>query len=115
VEESISGGGGLQGAVRAETARAAIRRQLTKALSLEASTYYSDNVLLTPQTAFSNGGHTLAGTVSVQRQVRGDLAIGLSYMRLHQSYPNHGTLSAVPNTNRVCLSLSYHFTRPIGR
>jgi len=64
---------------------------------------------------FNNGGHTLAGTFSLDWQVGEHLAFGISYARMYQSYANVPALSAVPNRNRVWLSLSYRFMRPIGR
>jgi hypothetical protein len=114
-EGSIGAGGGLQGTVRGETAAASIRSRLTRSWNASVSAFYSDSGLLTPQLSATNGGHSLAGTVSLIRQIRESFNLELAYTRLHQSYANLSSLSAVPNTNRVWLSLSYQFTRPIGR
>jgi hypothetical protein len=114
-ERSIGAGGGLQGTVRGETAAASIRSRLTRSWNASVSAFYSDSGLLTPQLSATNGGHSLAGTVSLIRQIRESFNLELAYTRLHQSYANLSSFSAVPNTNRVWLSLSYQLTRPIGR
>jgi hypothetical protein len=114
-ERSIAAGGGLQGAVRGEGASASVRGQLSKAWGMGVSAYYANSTLLTPQLGGANGGHSIAGTVSLHRQIGQSLGLELAYTRLHQSYPNLSVLSAAPNTNRVWLSLSYQFIRPIGR
>jgi hypothetical protein len=112
---TVSAGGGLQGAVNMENATAFIRRQLTKAWIGGLSAYYENSLLLTSQLSATNGGHSISGTLSLHRQIRETLALELAYTRLHQSYPNVTAVSAVPNVNRVWLSLSYQFTRLIGR
>jgi len=109
---SINAGGGLQGAVRADTASASIRGQFAKTWSAGVSAYYDNNHLLAPQPNGSKGGHSISGSISLHHQIRESLGLELSYTRLHQSYSG---ISAVPNANRVALSLSYKFLRPIGR
>ena len=112
---SVTAGGGLQGAARAENASASVRGQLTKSWNAGVSGFYSNSTLLTPQLSANNGGHSIAGTVSAGRQIGQTLNLELGYTRLHQSYANLSTLSAVPNPNRAWLSFSSQFTRPIGR
>jgi hypothetical protein len=112
---SITAGGGLQGAVRAENASVSVRSQLTKAWSTGIGAFYGNNSLLTPQLSATTGGHSVAGTVSLRRQIGQSLGLELAYTRLHQSYPNLSSLAVFPNTNRVWLSLSYQLKRPIGR
>jgi hypothetical protein len=114
-DRSISAGGGLQGAVRGEGASASVRGQLTRSWNVGVSAFYINSGTLTPQLSATTGGHSIAGTVSLGRQIANNFNLELAYTRLHQSYANLSTLSAVPNTNRVWLSLSYQLTRPIGR
>ena len=111
---SITAGGGLQGAVTSENASASVRGQVTRSWSAGVTAFYAVNSLLTPQFSTTNG-HSIAGTVSIHRQMGSSLGLDLGYTRLHQTYANLSTLSVVPNTNRVWLSLSYQFIRPIGR
>jgi hypothetical protein len=112
---SVRAGYGLQGAARVEDASVSVRRQLTKSWTAGVNFFYSDSTALMSQLSASNNGHYIAGTFSLGWQIGQSLNLTLAYARLHQSYPNLATLSAVPNTNRVWLSLSYHFTKPIGR
>jgi hypothetical protein len=114
-KQAITAGIGLESAVRAQTAAGSVRRRLTKAWSAQLTAAYANNIVLASLPQFNNGGHTLAGTLSLDRQVGEHLAFGISYARIHQSYANVPALSATPNRNRVWLSLSYQFMRPIGR
>ena len=114
-ERSVSAGGGLQGAKRGESASASVRGQLTRSWNAGVSAFYSNSGVLTPQPSATNGGHSLAGTISFHRQIGQSLGLELAYTRLHQTYSNVSTLSVLPNTNRVWLSLSYQLTRGIGR
>jgi hypothetical protein len=112
---SISAGGGLQGAVRSVSANASVRRQLAKTLNAGLSAYYSKNTALQILPQSSDGGHTISETVSLDRQVRENLNLTLAYTGVQQSYSNIAPVSSAPNQNRVSLSLSYQFTRPIGQ
>ena len=112
---SITGGGGLQGASRSEGANAAVRRQLTKFFSGEVGASYSQSSVLASLPQFSSGGHTVSGSVSLHRQIREHLDVGLAYTHLYQSYGDIQALSSKPNRNRVSISLSYQLQKPIGR
>jgi hypothetical protein len=112
---SVSAGGGLQGALQEQSAAASIRRKLTKTIIAELSAYYSSNDVLQPLSGFSSGGRTTTGMVSLHRRFQEHLDLALSYGRLHQSYPNISALATAPNGNRVWLTLSYQFAKPIGR
>jgi hypothetical protein len=113
---TISAGGGLQGAVTSENASASVRGQLTRSWSAGLSAFYAINSLLTPQFSTTNG-HSVAGTVSIQRQIGHSLAMDLGYTHIHQTYSDLTALAVpvLPNINRVSLTLSYQFIRPIGR
>jgi hypothetical protein len=60
-------------------------------------------------------GHTVSGTASLQQQFGGHINLQLGYTRLHQDYSNVTVLSLTPNTNREFVSVSYQFSRPMGR
>jgi hypothetical protein len=116
----IGPGGGLIGAVHQDTASLSVGRQLTRMWTMSAGANYANNKILEPALlsflgAFNTGGHTLAGTVSLQRQIGEHFGIGLGYMRVHQSYTEISAISAVPDTNREWVSISYQFSRPMGR
>ena len=111
----ISGGGGLIGAVKMDGANASIRQQLTRTLSASVSGGYTQNDVLASAVAGANNGHTWSGTASVQQQFGQHLNVQLGYTRLHQSYSDVAVLATLPNTNREFVSISYQFSRPLGR
>jgi hypothetical protein len=112
---AISDGGGLAGAVYANNATGALRRQLTRTLSASMGASYASNIILAALPMFNTGGHTISGNASVQRQIGEHLNLQLQYMRLHQSYSDIAVLSNAPNRNRESITISYQFARPLGR
>ena len=62
----------------------------------------------------STNGHTVSGTASLQRQFGEHLNVQLGYTRLHQNY-NVAAISTTPDTNREFVSISYQFSRALGR
>ena len=112
---AISDGGGLAGAVYANNATGALRRQLTRTLSASMGASYASNIVLAALPMFNTGGHTISGNASVQRQIGEHLNLQLQYMRLHQSYSDIAVLSNAPNRNRESITISYQFARPLGR
>jgi hypothetical protein len=111
----ISGGGGLIGAVKMDSGNASIRQQFTRRLSGSASGGYAQNDVLASAVAGANSGHSFFGTASVQQQFGQHLNVQLGYTRLHQSYSGVAVLANAPNTNREFVSISYQFSRPLGR
>jgi hypothetical protein len=115
----IAEGGGLSGASRSNSADASIRRQLSTNLTVGVEANYAMNDVLglvSPTgTNTSTKGHTVSGSASLQHSVSEHLSLQLGYTRLHQSYSNIAALSLSPNRNRAWVSLSYQFTRPLGR
>jgi hypothetical protein len=116
----IAPGGGLIGAVHQDAGTISVRRQLTRTMSGGLESQYADNRLLgggLPQAVlgFGGSGHSISGTVSLERQLGEHFALGLGYSRLHQSYRNIAAISNAPNTNRGWVSVSYQFARPLGR
>jgi hypothetical protein len=109
----ISDGGGLGGAAQLDSASASIQLQFSQALSAGVSGSYANNNVLGASPL--NHGHSVSGTASVQRHFGERLNLQLGYTRLHQSYSNVAVLAGTPNTNRVFVSLSYQFSRPLGR
>jgi hypothetical protein len=112
---AITAGGGLEGATQSENVGAAVSRQLTKFFNGELAVSYYKNDVLVPSAQVSNGGNGVSGSLSLHRQLREHFDIGLAYTHLHQSYPGIEALSTSPDRNRVSVSLSYQFQKPIGR
>ncbi len=114
---TIASGGGLIGAVEMNAANASIRQQIAKALTASVSGGYSQNTVLgdlPPEVAGSTNGHSISGTAALQRMFGEHLNVQLGYSRIHQTY-NVAAVSATPDTNREFVSLSYQFSRPLGR
>ena len=111
----ISGGGGLIGAVEMDSASASIRQQLARRLSGSIAGGYSQNHLLGFASAGTTNGHTVSGSASLQQDFGQYLSVQLGYTRLHQDYSGVAVLAAAPNTNRESVSISYQFSRPLGR
>jgi hypothetical protein len=111
----IAGGGGLTGAVQLDSATASARQQITRTLSASVAGGYARNNVIGSGLNSTNDGDTISGTISLEQQIRQRLGLQLGYTRLHQSYNNVAVLSANPETNRVFVSISYQFSRPLGR
>lgn len=115
----IAPGGGLVGAVHQDAAALSVNRQLTRRLSGGVQASYANNNLLEPGlvgiAGSSSSGHSISGTASVQQQLGEHFTLGLGYSRLHQRYSNIAAISNAPNANRVWVSVSYQFAKPLGR
>jgi hypothetical protein len=113
--QTVSGGGGLVGAVHAYGLDASVRRQFTRNLNAAITANYARNSVVDALPQFSNGGHTISGSASLQRQLGEHLNLGLQYARVHQSYDNILAISTAPDHNRETVTISYQFSRPLGR
>jgi hypothetical protein len=111
----IAGGGGLIGAVQMDSAAASVRQQITKTLSGSVTGAYAQNDVLGTLVLGTSNGHSISGTASLQQQFGQHLNVQLGYTRLHQDYSGISVLAATPNTNREFVSLSYQFSRALGR
>ena len=111
----ISSGGGLIGAVKMDSASASIHQQLLRMLSASVAGGYAENDVLGGTTSINSNGHTISGTASLQQQFGQHLNVQLGYTRLHQDYSAVAALAATPDTNREFVSISYQFSRPLGR
>ncbi len=105
----VSGGGGLIGAVKLDSASTSVRQQLTRNLSASLAGGYANNDVLADAAL---GGHSFSGSAALQRQIGEHLNVQAGYTRLHQNY---SFTSTNPETNREWVSVSYQFSRPLGR
>jgi hypothetical protein len=111
----ISGGSGLIGAVKLDSATLSGRQQITRTLSASITGGYAQNDVIGTALASASNGHTISGTASLQQQFGQHLNVQLGYTRLYQSYESIQAIAVNPNTNREFVSISYYFSRPIGR
>jgi hypothetical protein len=116
VSHVISGGGGLSGAVQADNATVSMQQQITRSVNASLSAGYArNNVIGSPLFGGSNDGHTLMGTASLSKQLGEHINLQLGYSRVHQDYSGVAVLASTPDTNREFVSVSYTFSRPLGR
>ena len=113
--QRITSGGGLSGAVRSKSTDGSVRWQFTRTLTASLRGLYLVNRVLDSPGSFGDGGHSVSGTVSLERSIGEHLGLQMGYTRLHQSYANVPVISNTPNRNNVWVSLSYQFDRPMGR
>jgi hypothetical protein len=111
----ISGGGGLFGAVHLDSASASMQQQIARSLSGSMALAYAQNDLLGSPLGGASNGHTISGTASLTKQFGEHISLQFGYTRLHQSYSGVAVLSTNPDTNREFGTLSYQFSRPLGR
>jgi len=111
----ISSGGGLIGAVRQDSANFSFRQQVSRTLSASVAGVYAQNDVLGATPLSSENGHTFSGTATVQQQFRQHVNLQLGYTRLHEDYSTVAVLAATPDTNREFVSISYQFSRALGR
>ena len=112
---AINGGGGLVGAVHSYGLNSSVRRQFTHTLSTTITANYASTSVLEALPQFNNGGHTISGSALLQRQLGEHLNVGLQYTRVRQSYDNILAISNAPDHNRGAVTISYQFSRPLGR
>lgn len=112
---TITGGGGLIGAVQSDSATASLRQQITKTLAGSVTGFYAQNDILGGAALGASNGHSVSGTASLQQQFGQHLSLQLGYTRLHQDYSTVAVLAANPDTNREFVSITYQFARPLGR
>ena len=111
----ISSGSGLVGAVQLDSVTASARQQITRTLSATVSGGYAQNDVIGSPSLGLNSGHSISGTASLQQMIGQHVNVQLGYTRLHQSYSNIQVISATPDTDRVSVSISYQFSRALGR
>jgi hypothetical protein len=112
---AITGGGGLIGASRADGANAFVRQMLTKRWQASVAGGYVDNRIIQVADLPNTSGHSVTGSVAVQHQMTTQLAVQAGYTRLRQQYDDVPAISLHPDTNREWVTVSYQFTKALGR
>jgi hypothetical protein len=113
---TVSAGMGLLGAFDSNSVNASARWQIARTWTLGSAVTYAINKNVSPLFSSSSpGGHTISGSLSVQHSVGEHFSADLGYQSLRQSYSGIAVISNAPDSNRVFISLSYQFIRPLGR
>jgi hypothetical protein len=110
----ISDGGGLAQAVRLQQGSAEARYRLSARLTGSVGLSYAVNDPL------SNALQTtkiqvLSASAGLGYEITKNLVLAMQYGRDRQEYPDAAPAIALANRNRALVSLSYSFTRPLGR
>jgi hypothetical protein len=113
---TVNGAGGLLGAFESTAGNASGRWQATRTWTLGVAASYSILKSVTPLSpTTSQGGHTMSGTVSVTHPIGEHFSAEIGYSRLHQSYGGIAAISENPDSDHGYISISYQFSRPLGR
>jgi hypothetical protein len=114
--KSVAGGGGLFGAFNTTMASASARWQFARTWTVQSAVNYNLRKSVTPLFFFSeSGGRSISGTATLEHPLSEHLRASLSYQRLHQSYGGLAAIIGNPDSDRESISISYQFTRPLGR
>lgn len=111
----IADGGGLMSAVHMDSGAITLGRQLTRTLTASFAGAYTNNKMLGSYFAGATTGHSFYGTASLEKKLGAHLGMQVGYTRLHQNYSGIPLIAANPDTNREFVTLSYQFSRPVGR
>ena len=113
---TVTGGGGLAGAFESSSANASASWQVEHAWVVASSASYAINKDLTPLfSSTSSSGHSILGAISLHHSVGERIRVEGGYDRMHESYSGIAVISAAPDIDRGFISVSYQFTRALGR
>jgi hypothetical protein len=113
---TVTGGGGLLGAFYSRNAGATGNWQFARLWNAGLNVNYTINKNAAPLTELtSNSGHTLVGALMLTRTISAHTNATLRYDRIQNHYSGIPAIANNPNTDRVMVSLSWDFRRPIGR
>ena len=113
---SVYGGGGLLGTYETDSVIGNAHWQMQRYWSINGSAIYTNSRNVDPlQSVTSPGGDTATGTAALQHSMGEHFNGELGYARIHQNYNAIDFVTTAPNSDRVYISVSYQFTRPLGR
>jgi hypothetical protein len=111
----VTDGGGLTGAVQLYSAIAGLRRQISKAWTGDIDLNYGDNNPLSHY--FGNAFSGFGGTIGLNRTLGEHFSVGMRFGRDRQRYEAYGltnSSSFSANHNQAWITVTYHFSRPLG-
>jgi hypothetical protein len=113
---TVSGGGGLLGAFTSSSASASATWQFARAWSVASSANYQLRTNVSPASvSIEKGGHSVSGSISIERSLGEHFRANLGYQRLHQTYSSIAAIASNPDSDREFISITYQFKRPLGR
>jgi hypothetical protein len=111
----VTDGGGLQGVVILNSVSGGIRRQLSRSATAGFSVGYGHNRALGLVAEGQSPLISVQGTVGLEQRLGQSLLLRLDYGRDYQEGSTFTPTGGSINHNRGSVSLSYSFTRPLGR
>ena len=113
---SVTGGAGQLGALSSNTVYASAHWQLALTWSVGSTVSYALYKNVTPlSVSSSQGGHSISGSISLDHSLSDHFRTQLGYQRLHQTYNGIAAITANPDSDSAFISISYQFSRPLGR
>jgi hypothetical protein len=117
---TVNGGQGLFGAFHSTSADAIGGWQITRLWDAGLTVNYTINksasqLDLTGPGLTSPGGHTFATSLTLGRALSPHTSARLRYDRIENRYGGIPSLATNPSSDRIMLSFSWQFQRPIGR
>jgi hypothetical protein len=113
---SVNNGGGLNGTFHSNIANLSLMWRANRDWTTGVSGSYGNYNNLTPEfLGSSQGGHTISGTVFLQRAIKENVSLQFGYSWAHQTYAGIAIASNTPNISRAFVTLTFHFDRPLQR
>jgi hypothetical protein len=109
----VSDGGGVLGAVVLNSFSGGVRRQLTKSTAVHLNALYGHNRELASAATGNVPFNSATGGVGLEQQLATNFMLRFDYGRDYQK--GNVTSTGTVNHNRGTISISYNFTRPLGR
>jgi hypothetical protein len=111
----ISDGGGILGPVELVSAHAAIRQRLTRSTALAVGAVAGDNRLLANFNGASDRLRSVTGSAAIEQMLGPSFMVSLGYARDYQRESGGTPPPTDVNHNRGWVSLTYNFSKAIGR
>jgi hypothetical protein len=113
---SVTGGGGLLGSFYSKSAGAEGTWRFSRLWDAELGVNYTISKNATPLFLLTSpGGHSFNTSLSLGRTLSPHTRAALRYDRIQNRYGGIPSIVSNPNTDRIMVSLSWDFRRPIGR
>lgn len=114
--QALTAGGGLLGPYHSRIGNAAGRWQMSRTWTAGVSASYAINKAVSaPLLLESENGHSISGSATATHSIGRRTYFSVGYDRIHQSYAGIPAISNNPDADRVTASISWEFTRPLGR
>jgi hypothetical protein len=113
---AVTGGGGLLGAFDSTSTGASGRWQVSRLWDAGLNVGYSINKNATPLFGVSSiGGHSFATSLTAGRLLSTHSSVVLEYDRIQNRYDGVPSIAVNPSSDRIMMSFTWQFLRPVGR